>query len=109
MSIPGEGFEVDAERLGAHAGEFEGLAERAGRIAARLRESVADAAPWGGDAVGASFAAAHTGPANDTLQRLSGLAGGLGEVGASFSSAAGAYRAAEQSAIGDVTGAGSAG
>ncbi|PXY32356.1 hypothetical protein [Prauserella muralis] len=106
MSAAGEGFEVDAERLGTHAAEFDGLAERASRITARLRDVVAGAAPWGGDAVGRSFAAAHTGPANDALDRLGGLAGGLAEVGASFSAAAGAYQTADDSAADDVTGAG---
>ncbi|MFF5990340.1 WXG100 family type VII secretion target [Prauserella flavalba] len=106
----GPGFEVDAERLGAHAAEFEGLAERAARIAADLRACLEDGpAPWGSDAVGQSFAEAHEGPSSAVLGALGELAGGLGDMGSRFSSAAGTYRSADADAAGELSDAGSAG
>ncbi|WP_199433996.1 hypothetical protein [Qaidamihabitans albus] len=103
------GFGVDADRLGARAAEFTGLAERAGRVSAELRRALAETGtPWGGDAVGRSFAAAHAEPAAELLARLDALAGELHDVGGRFADAAGAYRAGDERASGDVTDAGSA-
>ncbi|PXY19807.1 hypothetical protein DI005_18495 [Prauserella sp. PE36] len=110
MNGGGPGFEVDADRLGAHAAEFEGLAERATRIAADLRAGLeAGPTPWGTDAVGQSFAGAHEGPSSEVLRTLGELAGGLGDMGTRLSSAAGAYRSADTDAAGDLSDAGSAG
>ncbi|MBK1788842.1 hypothetical protein [Prauserella cavernicola] len=110
MSGEGPGFEVDAERLGAHAAEFEGLADRAARIVADLRGSLdATPAPWGSDEVGRSFAGAHDGPAGEALGGLGELAGGLGDMGTRLASAAGAYSTADADAAGDLSDAGSAG
>ncbi|MEU6643779.1 hypothetical protein ABZ863_14670 [Saccharomonospora sp. NPDC046836] len=108
MSGKEPGFEVDAERLGAQAGEFEALAERAARIVADLRAAV-EGSPWGADAVGQSFRDAHEAPVAAVLGRFGDLPSGLGDLGARFADAAVAYRAADSAAADDVTGAGSAG
>jgi len=64
------GFSTDHERLTRHAGEFGGLAERAGQIAGDLNHTLdALGKPWGDDEVGHSFAAVHTGPAEETRTR----------------------------------------
>lgn len=101
--MSGPGFGVDPERLRAHAGELDGIAERAGRIAADLQQALdASGAPWGRDVVGQSFAAAHEAPAADALSRVSDLPSGLSGMGQRLTDAAGAYAAAEETAIGDL-------
>jgi hypothetical protein len=93
---PGGGFAVDPEKLAAHAAEFAGLADRACAISAALHRALAEAGtPWGTDAVGQSFAAAHTGPATAALEGLGALPDGLGAIGAGFAAAAGSYRAVD--------------
>ncbi|PRX44323.1 excreted virulence factor EspC (type VII ESX diderm) [Prauserella shujinwangii] len=102
-----DGFEVDADRLGRHAGEFEALAERAARVAEELRRALdATGEPWGADAVGRSFAAAHAEPAAGALDRLRRLPDDLAGVGERFTAAAAAYRAGDERAVSDVTDAG---
>lgn len=99
------GFEVDADRLARHAGEFEDLTVRAGRVAADLQAALdATGTPWGGDAVGRSFHSSHAAPAGETLERLHGLADGLRGVGERFGGAASAYRAGDADAASGITG-----
>lgn len=98
------GFEADADRLASKAKDFDALVQRAARISADLDGALEGAAAaWGDDEVGQSFSAAHSGPADDTAQRLRKLADGLGDVGGSFADAAKRYQAgdagAEQSII----------
>ncbi|WP_020668135.1 hypothetical protein [Amycolatopsis nigrescens] len=103
MSEPG--FQVDQERLASGAKEFDGLVERAAKIAAELDQALdGAAAAWGSDQVGQSFAAAHGGKAEEAAERLRGLAGGLSGVGESFTAAAAKYRAGESDATDTVTG-----
>lgn len=107
--MSGQGFEADPERLRSHAGELDGIAQRAGRIAADLQRAVEDSgAPWGSDAVGQSFATAHEGPAADTLSRVSELPGGLAGMGQKFTDAASRYTEVEDAAVSaiDETGSG---
>jgi hypothetical protein len=87
------GFDVDADRLTARAGEFPGLAERAGAIHRELSEALTAVGPcWGNDSVGRSFAAAHVEPADATLGALGSLPSRLGAVGTRFGDTAAAYR-----------------
>ncbi|WAL64941.1 hypothetical protein ORV05_29045 [Amycolatopsis cynarae] len=93
------GFEADAGRLAAGAKDFDGHAERAGRIAAELARALADApAAWGDDAVGRSFAAGHARPANETAEGIRALAGQLSELGTSLAEAARRYSSGEDAA-----------
>lgn len=86
------GFEADAERLAAHARDFDGLVHRAGGIAADLDRALERAeTAWGNDVVGRSFAAAHVEPAGRVAEQVRGLAGGLDQVGGSFAEAARRY------------------
>lgn len=94
------GFAADAERLASQAEQFDGLTERVGKIQRDLSD-VLDAAGscWGADAVGQSFAGAHTGSADDTLGRLSALPDQLGSVGTRFADTAAGYRDLESGAV----------
>lgn len=93
------GFAVETGALARHAEEFGPLAERASRIAAELRQVLDEEGhPWGGDAVGQSFAAAHAAPAAEAGERLDGLATELADIGARFADAAAAYRSADEAA-----------
>lgn len=88
-----DGFEVDADRLTARAGEFPGLAERAGAIHRDLSDALAAVGPcWGRDGVGQSFAAAHVAPADATLGSLGSLPSQLNELGTRFADTGAAYR-----------------
>lgn len=88
-----DGFTADAQRLAAQAEHFDGFAGRVGAIHRDLADALDAAGPcWGGDDVGQSFAAAHTGAADDTLGRLSGMPDRLGSVGTRFTETAAAYR-----------------
>jgi hypothetical protein len=90
------GFEVDPGALAARAGEFGDLAERASAIHRDLAETLSSlGACWGEDAVGASFAAAHTPGAEATLGDLGALPGRLDEVGGLLSATASRYAATE--------------
>lgn len=102
-----DGFGVDLDRLAHRATEFPELAERAGRLADGLKATLeATGTAWGEDAVGASFAAAHTEAAAEALDLLAGLRAGLTDVGSRFTDAAAEYRAADDSAITGITSAG---
>lgn len=88
-----DGFQVDADRLAAQAGQFEGLVGRAGDIHRELSDTLGAVGQcWGGDAVGQSFASIHAGPADDTLGRIGSLPDQLGSVGTRFGDTATAYR-----------------
>ncbi|SFQ21359.1 hypothetical protein SAMN05421810_105197 [Amycolatopsis arida] len=100
------GFAADPARVAARAEEVAALAERAGAIAAELREALAAGPVWGDDAVGQGFAAAHAGPAEDALAGLAGLGGRFADFGARLAGAAAAYAAGEDAAERDVTDAG---
>ncbi|WP_236795747.1 hypothetical protein [Amycolatopsis sp. GM8] len=90
-------FEADADRLSAHAKDFAPIVDRATRISAELEQALGGA-PWGDDVVGRSFSAAHTAPAADALDRVKGLADGLGGAGGSFAEAARRYQAGDAAA-----------
>jgi hypothetical protein len=92
----GAGFTADTGRLAGHAKEFDGLTERAGRIAADLDRALAgSAAAWGNDEVGQSFAAAHGGPAEESAGLLRRLPDRLGGAGSAFAEAAARYSGGE--------------
>lgn len=103
--MSGPGFDADVDRIGTHATEFDGLTERAAAIAAALKEAVGSA-PWGDDAVGRAFENRHRPSADETSGVLDALSGGLAEVGESFSSAARAYRSADEESARSITDAG---
>jgi hypothetical protein len=88
-----DGFQVDADRLTAQAGQFEGLVGRAGAIHRELADTLgAIGRCWGTDTVGQSFDSIHTGPADDALGRIGSLPDQLGSVGTRFADTAAAYR-----------------
>ncbi|MGH3862947.1 WXG100 family type VII secretion target [Actinokineospora sp.] len=92
-----EGFRVSAEELAANAGQFAGLAERVDSIHRDLADRLGALGEcWGADVIGQSFGAVHTGPADETLTALGGLAGKLGDVGERFAGNAGAYAEGER-------------
>ncbi|HEV2784391.1 MAG TPA: hypothetical protein VGX25_33815 [Actinophytocola sp.] len=102
-----DGFTADADRLAAQAGQFPGLAERAGAIHRELSDALAETgACWGGDTVGQSFAAVHTGPADSTLGGLGALPDRLGSVGTRFADTATAYRDQDAAGARDLSAAG---
>jgi hypothetical protein len=87
------GYTTDPEALARHAGEFDGLAERAGTIAGDLSRALDSlGAPWGDDEVGRSFAHVYSGPANATRTGLSGTSAHLTDMGARLKAMAGAYQ-----------------
>jgi hypothetical protein len=87
------GFNADPDRLTVQAGEFPGLASRAGAIHRELTDTLSALGPcWGTDQVGQSFAAAHVSPAGTTLTGLGELPNRIGSVGTRFSDTATAYR-----------------
>lgn len=100
---PEQGFGVDLHRLSSGAGDFDGLAARAGAIAAELGRALeATTAPWGDDEVGRAFAGSHADPAARTREQIDGLAGELAAMGTRFARAGEAYRDADDSAADDV-------
>ncbi|MBB5155117.1 WXG100 family type VII secretion target [Saccharopolyspora phatthalungensis] len=90
------GFRSDLGQLSKHAGEFESLAGQAQRIADTLRRAVdAAGACWGGDDIGANFARAHCGRADQALDELGAISGRLRDMGAKFSETAETTRQAD--------------
>jgi hypothetical protein len=99
------GFEADAGRLTTQAGEFPGLADRAGAIHRELSGRLTElGACWGTDQVGQSFAAVHVEPADATFGRLGSLPGQLGSVGTRFAETGSAYRAQDATGAESFTG-----
>ncbi|AXB47053.1 hypothetical protein [Amycolatopsis albispora] len=99
------GFQADAERLRAKAGEFDGFADRARRIAADLEWALeATGEAWGTDTPGQSFAASHAAPAAETRALVRGLSARLAEWGTKFSAAAGDYTGADTAAAEELNG-----
>lgn len=90
------GFQADHEALVQHAGEFTGLADRAGKIHSDLHQVLAEVGNcWGADQAGTSFAAAHVPASDATLRRLGALSGQLGGVGERFAATAATYQQVE--------------
>jgi len=101
--VTGAFFRSDHERLADCAGRFTQLAAQAGEIAAALRQVLDDTGEcWGQDPAGRAFAAAHTAPATDALERLTGLADRLGEVGSRFAATARTYQQADQAGVAEL-------
>ena len=99
-----DGFDVDVDGLTGRAGQFGGLVDRLGTIERDLTDALSAAGPcWGTDAVGQSFAAAHTGAADETLGRLAGLPERLGSVGTRFAETAAGYSAADDAGVEHLT------
>jgi hypothetical protein len=100
-----DGFRTDNELLARRAGAFDGLAERAGRIANDLHTEIDSYGPcWGEDEVGRAFAEGHAGSAQAALAAMGALPGGLTELGARLTATATTYAQAEHTghaAIGD--------
>lgn len=93
-------YRVDPDQLASHAGQFDGLAERAGQIHGELRTTLESlGSPWGEDDAGQSFAEVHSGPAAETLSRLGALPDQLGDVGTRFVAAAHTYDDAEVTGV----------
>ncbi|WP_024877802.1 PE domain-containing protein [Saccharomonospora piscinae] len=106
----GDGFGVDTGGLAARADEFAALADRARAVVRRLAEELdAVPAPWGGDAVGRGFAAAHGEPAARARELLEHLPGEFERFGGTLAEAATAYESAESGAAEAVREAGRAG
>ncbi|RZQ62740.1 hypothetical protein [Amycolatopsis suaedae] len=91
------GFEVDAERVAAGAAEVEHLVARAAAIAGELEQALSGPV-WGDDAIGRSFAEAHTARAEVALDRVRGVAGSLEGMGDRLAEAAARYREADETA-----------
>ncbi|MQA08630.1 MAG: hypothetical protein GEU98_08775 [Pseudonocardiaceae bacterium] len=97
------GFHADFERLASKAGEFDGFAERAGKIFGELRENLdAVGECWGTDEVGRSFAAAHSGPSNAVIETMSSLREDLGDMGTRLAQTASDYREVDAEAASGV-------
>jgi hypothetical protein len=93
-------FRVDPDQLADHAGQFDGLADRAGQIHGELRTTLESlGSPWGDDDAGRSFAEVHSGPADETLGKLGALPGQLGDVGTRFVASARTYDDAEVTGV----------
>jgi hypothetical protein len=99
-----DSFQTDPEQLASDAGEFHGLAERAGRIHADLRTTLDSLGhPWGDDDAGRSFAEVYAAPADETLGRLAALPSQLGDVGGRFVAAAKTYQNADATGVTELT------
>lgn len=99
-----DAFNVDPAQLATHAAQFDGLADRAGRIHADLRTTLDSlGTPWGDDDAGRSFAGVHAAPADETLGLLDALPGKLGDVGTRFVAAARTYEDAETTGVTELT------
>lgn len=99
-----DSFQADPAQLVTDAGEFHGLAERAGRIHADLRTTLDSlGSPWGDDDAGRSFAEVHAAPADETLDRLEALPGRLGDVGGRFVASAKTYDNADATGVTELT------
>jgi uncharacterized protein YukE len=93
------GFRVDDGLLARRAGAFDGLAERADRIAGDLDERLSRHGEcWGGDAVGLAFAEGHVEPAGAALRDIGTLAAGLRDVGGRLGDTATTYRESDLAA-----------
>lgn len=87
-----DGYTADPERLTERAGQFDGLAGRVDAIHRTLSEALTSSGPcWGGDAVGQSFGAAHTSPADTAMTQLGSLSAQLGSIGTRFGDTATTY------------------
>ena len=97
------GFRSDPAQLAKHAGEFEGLAGQAQRIADTLRQAVESAGDcWGGDDIGASFARTHRPQADQALQDLGAVAGRLRDMGGKLGAAAATTQEADAGNAGEL-------
>lgn len=93
------GFESDHESLARHAGDFAGLAERAGKLAGELNRTLdALGKPWGDDEVGESFSAVYSGPANQARTGMDAASGHLGDMGTKLTAMAAGYRDVDDAA-----------
>jgi uncharacterized protein YukE len=87
------GFQSDHESLARHAGDFSGLAERAGKLAGELNRTLDSLGrPWGDDEVGESFSAVHSRPADQTRAGLDAVSGRLDDMGTRLTAMATGYR-----------------
>jgi hypothetical protein len=90
------GFSADPAQLRRHGGEFDGHAEKAGKIHRTLHQALSEAGEcWGDDEAGQTFAAAYHQPAEDTLGKLAALPAGLADVGDRFTTTADRYEQTE--------------
>jgi len=102
-----DGFRTDNELLARRAGAFDGLAERAGRIADHLRTEIEAYGPcWGDDEVGRAFAEGHVGPAQAALAGIGALPGGLADLGARLVATATTYAESDHTSHTAIGGAG---
>jgi len=102
-----DGFRTDNELLAQRAGAFDGLAERAGRIANDLQTEIDSYGPcWGEDEIGRAFAEGHLGPARAALAGMGALPGGLTELGSRLVATATTYTQAEHTGHTAISGAG---
>jgi uncharacterized protein YukE len=98
-----DGFEVDAERLAGHAGQFDGLVSRLSAVHRTLADALAaEGQCWGGDAVGQSFSAVHASAADSTVGRLAGLPSQVGSVGTRLGDTAVTYQGGDDAAVSHV-------
>ena len=93
------GFRADHESLARHAGDFAGLAERAGSIAGELNRGLTELGKsWGQDEVGQSFGTVYSGPSEETRKGLDAVSGRLTEMGTKLTAMATEYRTVDESA-----------
>jgi uncharacterized protein YukE len=97
--VTDDGFSTDPEALARHAGEFDGLAERAGKIAGDLNQTLDGLGkPWGDDEVGQSFASVYSGPSDTTRAGLTGTSDHLDDMGSRLKAMAAAYQNVDSAA-----------
>lgn len=96
-----DGFRSEHTALTQHAGDFNGLAERAGKISGDLSgllDSLGQS--WGSDEVGQSFTAVYNGPSQETRKGLEGLSGQLDDMATRLTGMATAYREVDRGTAG---------
>lgn len=89
-----DGFSAEHHEIARHAKRFDDHAARAESVHKELLEAVASA-PWGTDAIGRAFGAAHDQQAQEVLDQIGGLHGALGEHGRKLGAAAKNYESTE--------------
>lgn len=97
------GFSAEHHEIARHAKRFDEHAARAEGVHKQLRDAL-DATPWGSDAIGQAFAAAHDQQAQDVLNQIGALHSSLAEHGRKLGHAAKNYESTESDVHASMTG-----